>query len=135
MTMALNKAGAKLVSATENIDESPSGALLHGIMASIAEFYSRNLGAEVKKGLHQKAKSGGTPGWAPPGYRNIIDVSDGREARTVALNPETAPLIRLAFELYASGDYSLSELAEIMESEDCATAPASPTGPTTSRAS
>ena len=44
-----------LVSATENIDETPSGMLLHGIMSSIAEFYSRNLATEVVKGLSQKA--------------------------------------------------------------------------------
>ena len=31
------------------------GALLHGIMASIAEFYSKNLAAEVKKGQRAKA--------------------------------------------------------------------------------
>ncbi|MFV0375367.1 recombinase family protein [Microbacterium sp.] len=38
---ALLDAGVKLVSATENIDETPSGMLLHGIMSSIAEFYSK----------------------------------------------------------------------------------------------
>lgn len=49
ITMAIKKAGATLVSATENIDETPSGMLLHGIMSSIAEFYSRNLATEVHK--------------------------------------------------------------------------------------
>jgi hypothetical protein len=34
--------------------------LLHGIMASIAEFYSRNLATEVLKGMTTKAKGGGT---------------------------------------------------------------------------
>ncbi len=38
--LALREAGVLLVSATENIDETPSGMLLHGIMSSIAEFYS-----------------------------------------------------------------------------------------------
>ena len=41
--VALKDAGVMLVSATENIDETPSGMLLHGIMSTIAEFYSRNL--------------------------------------------------------------------------------------------
>ena len=49
--LALKDAGVMLVSATENIDETPSGMLLHGIMSSIAEFYSRNLATEVVKGL------------------------------------------------------------------------------------
>ena len=59
--LMIQQAGAELVSATENIDETPSGMLLHGIMSSIAEFYSRNLAHEVVKGMEQKAKTGGTP--------------------------------------------------------------------------
>ncbi|MYV97578.1 recombinase family protein [Streptomyces sp. SID3343] len=54
-----------------NIDKTPSGKLLHGIMAGIAEFYSANLASEAKKGMRQKVKSGGTPGHAPLGYRNV----------------------------------------------------------------
>jgi site-specific DNA recombinase len=41
INVALTRAGVKLVSASENIDETPSGMLLHGIMSTIAEFYSR----------------------------------------------------------------------------------------------
>jgi len=58
--LALRDAGVMLVSASENIDETPSGMLLHGIMSSIAEFYSRNLATETIKGLSQKAAQGGT---------------------------------------------------------------------------
>ncbi len=57
--LALQQAGVLLVSATENIDETPSGMLLHGIMPTIAEFYSRNLATEVAKGMTQKAINGG----------------------------------------------------------------------------
>ncbi len=39
--LAIRKAGARLVSVTENIDETPSGVLLHGIMSSIAESIAR----------------------------------------------------------------------------------------------
>lgn len=109
--LTLRESGVQLASATENIDETPSGVLLHGIMASIAEFYSRNLAAEVVKGLVQKAKQGGTPFRAPPGYTNVRSVNDG-ESRTVALDPERAPLIKWAFEVYATGEYSLSRLCD-----------------------
>lgn len=68
IAQATTDAGARLVSSTEAIDESPSGRLVHGIMASIAEFYSRNLATEVSKGLRQKALNGGTPNKAPAGY-------------------------------------------------------------------
>ena len=115
IVMAIRQAGAQLVSVTENIDETPSGLLLHGIMSSIAEFYSRNLAAEVMKGTTQKAKTGGTPYRPPLGYLPDRLMVDGREVRTVKLDSKRAPLVHEAFTLYASGDYSLSELAAVME--------------------
>jgi site-specific DNA recombinase len=111
INLALTKAGVTLVSATENIDETPSGMLLHGIMSSIAEFYSRNLATEVIKGMSQKVKTGGTPGKPPLGYRNARAInSDGREVRTIELDPERAPLIGWAFETYATADWTLARL-------------------------
>src|SRR5205814_836749 len=62
INVAIKAAGAQLVSCTENIDDTPSGMLVHGIMSTIAEFYSRNLANEVIKGSVQKAKNGGTLG-------------------------------------------------------------------------
>jgi DNA invertase Pin-like site-specific DNA recombinase len=114
IAMQIRAAGAQLVSATENIDETPSGLLLHGIMSSIAEFYSRNLAAESMKGTTQKAKKGGTPFKAPIGYLNTREWIDGREIRTVIIDPERAPLVQHAFELYATGDYSLLELGAVL---------------------
>ena len=48
INLQLSAVGAQLVSCSENIDETPSGMLLHGIMSSIAEFYSRNLATLTK---------------------------------------------------------------------------------------
>ena len=115
IVMTIRQHGAQVVSATENIDETPSGLLLHGIMSSIAEFYSRNLATEIMKGTTQKAKAGGTPFRAPLGYLNTREWVDGREIRTITIDPERAPLVKLAFELYATGDYSLSDLAGLLE--------------------
>ncbi len=111
INLALQQAGAKLISCSENIDDSPSGMLLHGIMSTIAEFYSLNLAAEIQKGVHQKLKAGGTPKPAPLGYLNVRERSeDGREVRTIAVDPERAPLVRWAFERYATGEESLKSL-------------------------
>jgi site-specific DNA recombinase len=115
INLAIRHAGAQLVSATENIDETPSGKLLHGIMATIAEFYSSNLAMEAKKGMRQKAKLGGTPGLAPLGYVNVRQRIEGREIRTVAIDPERAPLIQWMFEAYASGAWTMSQLQEELD--------------------
>jgi site-specific DNA recombinase len=112
ITMAIRQAGAELVSVSENIDETPSGLLLHGIMSSIAEFYSRNLAHEVMKGSLQKAKSGGTPCKAPVGYLNIREVINGQEGRSVVIDPERGPLMKWAFEAYATGDWTVRGLLE-----------------------
>lgn len=109
----LRECGIQLVSASESIDDTPAGMLLHGIMSSIAEFYSQNLANEVKKGLNEKVKGGGTPSRAPLGYLNIQRTDDkGRKERTVVLDEERAPLIKLAFEEYATGNWTVQDLAE-----------------------
>jgi hypothetical protein len=71
--------------------------LLHGIMSSIAEFYSQKLANEVLKGTQQKASSGGTPRDAPIGYRNVREEVAGREVRTIVIDDERAALVRWAF--------------------------------------
>jgi site-specific DNA recombinase len=110
INVALKNAGATLVSCTENIDETPSGILLHGIMSSIAEFYSRNLANEVNKGLIQKAKNGGTPMRTPVGYINVRKIEDGREIRTVEIDPDRAPFVIWAFKAYATGEWTTRTL-------------------------
>ncbi len=122
--MAIRAAGAELVSATENIDESPSGMLLHGIMSSIAEFYSRNLATEVLKGMTEKAKGGGTPGKARLGYMNIRVVnSEGAEVRTVAVDPERGHFITWAFQHFATGDWTLRTMTDELEVRGLTTRP------------
>ena len=46
------------------------------------------------------------------GYLNVYDRSDGREIRTIAVDPERADFVRLAFELYATGKYTLTDLSD-----------------------
>jgi DNA invertase Pin-like site-specific DNA recombinase len=110
MTVTLEAAGATLVSCVEGIDQSPSGRLLHGMLASVNEYYSRNLSDEIKRKTLQKAKNGGTPFLAPIGYLNKRDLSGGRDDRWIELDPERAPLITWAFEAYATGLWSLNSL-------------------------
>jgi site-specific DNA recombinase len=123
ISMAIRQAGAQLVSVTENIDETPSGMLLHGIMSSIAEFYSANLATEISKGTRKKAERGTYPGCAPIGYLNRQDLSGGNELRWIETDAERAPHIAWAFEAYASGDYTLSQLTEALGERGLRTRP------------
>ncbi len=123
ISLAIRTAGATLVSCTENIDETPSGHLMHGIMSSIAEFYSRNLANEVLKGSTQKAAGGGTVGRAPTGYLNVRRYENGVESRTVEIDPKRGPLMRSAFEAYATGDWSTRTLTTELQRRGLDSAP------------
>lgn len=82
-------------------------------MATIAEFYSANLASEARKGMRQKAMAGGTPYRAPLGYLNVRRRIDGREIRTVEIDPDRASHVQWAFEAYASGEYTIRGIVPI----------------------
>jgi site-specific DNA recombinase len=110
-----------LISAQENIDETPAGQLMHGILAAFNEYRSNADGADIRYKMGQKAKNGGTLGRARLGYLNVRVQVDGHEVRTVAIDEERAPLVRLAFELFATGDYTIVRLAEALTSRGLTT--------------
>ncbi|GAB2597108.1 recombinase family protein [Kribbella endophytica] len=108
----LRKRGVSVISATEAIDDTPVGQLMHGILATFNEYQSKESGADISYKMGQKAKNGGTIGLAPLGYLNVIDQFEFRQIRTVAFDPVRAALIKVAFELYATGDYTLADLSD-----------------------
>ena len=107
----LRRRGVTLVSVTENLDETASGRLVEGIHALMAEFYSANLASEVRKGMGQKAKLGGYPHKAPLGYLNVREPIGGRLVAHIVPDPERAPLVKVAFDLYATGEWTVERLA------------------------
>ena len=119
----LRKYKATLVSATESIDETPVGQLMHGILAAFNEFRSAEDGADIRYKMAEKAKRGGTLGRAALGYMNVRERFEGREVRTVVVDPERAPFVQLAFELYATGRYSLERLADELTARGLRTRP------------
>jgi len=92
---------------TESIDlQSRGGRLSADIMAVVATDYIRNLREETRKGFYGRLKQGLFPLQAPLGY---LDQGGGK-AKTI--DPVKGPLIRKAFELYASGQYNLHSLCD-----------------------
>lgn len=94
--------GVEVHFAHESVDlKSRGGRLSADIQAVVAADYIRNLRDEVKKGFYGRLKQGYYPLPAPIGYRD----NGGGEVKTP--DPVTAPLVRKAFELYATGRYNL----------------------------
>ncbi|MBC9943986.1 recombinase family protein [Leucobacter sp. cx-328] len=115
--------GIRLVSTSENIDQTPGGMLLHGIMSSIAEFYSRNLANEVLKGMTEKVKAGGHVSRAPIGYRNIRTLEGSTETRTVAVDEQRAEHVRWAFSAYAEDGWTIATLVDELNRRGLTTVP------------
>lgn len=110
----LETAGCQLVSCSEGIDRTPAGRLVHGMLASVNEYQSRNQSDEIKRKTLAKVQQGGTPGKAPIGYLNVRLDNRG-DVRTVVVDPERAPLITWAFEAYATGEWTVIQLTEELE--------------------
>lgn len=125
---ALRKAGVRLRSVTETLEDSASGKLVEGILASIAEFYSANLAQEIRKGMDQKAAQGGWPARAPFGYRNVRRDGVGRRRESVLEPDEQAPLVMWAFERYATGELSLDALTDALAEKGLRNRPGNPPG-------
>lgn len=97
--------GVDIHFATESLDfRSRGGRLTADIQAVIAADYIRNLREETVKGITARLKQGLYPFYAPIGYLD----NGGGKVKT--LDPLRAPLVKLAFELYANRQYSLRGL-------------------------
>lgn len=106
---ALIDQGIEVHFANESLDlKSRGGRLSADIQAVVAADYIRNLREETKKGIYGRLRQGLYPFPARVGY---VDTGKGNPKEP---DPVQAPLVRQAFELYASGSYGLNALVEKM---------------------
>ena len=95
----------------ESVHVPSDNVLLLAVHFGMANQYSRDLSANVKRGNRAKLERGEWPAPAPFGYLN------DRLNKKIIQNKRQAPYIKRAFELYATGGYSLSEVTKILYSE------------------
>ena len=104
------KNGVKVLYTAESIPDTPEGIILEAVLEGMAEYYSVQLSTNVKRGMSVAASKGhSTGGRLPLGYRTGPD-------KRLEIDPETAPIVRKIFELYASG-YSQKEIVDQMNAE------------------
>ncbi|MEL6503583.1 MAG: recombinase family protein [Pseudomonadota bacterium] len=105
----LSDAGFDVHFAAESLDfNSRGGRLTANIQMAVAEDYVRNLKIEIHKGQRGQLAKGYYPFTAPIGYLN------NGKGKLKTPDPDRAPLIREAFELYASGNISIQALQQEM---------------------
>ena len=74
-------------------------------------------------GLDRKFADGGTHGAAPIGYVNIRELINGKEIRSITTDPERVELVQFGFEAFATGEYSITTLREMLEEVGLKTRP------------
>ena len=110
----LAEKGVKLLSAKEDFGEGYIADAMEGIIDIFNEMESRRNGEDIKAKLRNKALNGGTVSRAKLGYLNTRAEHDGRLYNTITVDEQRAELVTKTFELYATGDYSISRLEATM---------------------
>ncbi len=84
-----------------------------GIRILFAKNYIDNLSEEVRKGQKEKIAQGWLPTKPPLGYKTV-----GEKGHKIhVIDESVAPLVRRMFEHYATGNYSLKRLTEMVHKE------------------
>lgn len=94
---ALKQHGVRVISVLEPLDDSPESAMMEAVLEGMAEYYSRNLSREVRKGKKEAALLGRFVGGPVPfGYSVTKD-------HRYAVNEEEALVIRQMFSMLENG--------------------------------
>ncbi len=100
----LRRKGVRVVSITENADDTPTGKLMEAIIESVDEFYSENLAQEVTRGMREAASRGfSVTSRVPYGYRKLMVQDGARKRPTLEPEPETSPVVKRIFTMAEAG--------------------------------
>lgn len=96
--MELKRNSVSLISVLEYIDDSPESVILESVLEAIAEYYSKNLAREVRKGMRENALKGLHTGGLPPlGY----DVD--KKTKKLIINEHEAEAVKLIYKRVLEG--------------------------------
>lgn len=105
----LKKNNVKVLSAKENITDSPEGIILESLLEGMAEYYSAELSQKIRRGMKECAlKCKATNGSLGLGYKIGAD-------KTYQIDFATAPIVQQIFEMYASGSTVTEIIKELNE--------------------
>jgi site-specific DNA recombinase len=102
----LEKFGVRLISATQEVGEDSSGALIRNVLSAFDEYSSLETAKHVSRSMLENARRGFWNGSKPPfGYHTVVVERHGnKDKKKLAIEPGEAEIVRLAFHLYLHGD-------------------------------
>ena len=100
----LKKFGVKVISAMENIPDTPEGIILEGVIESMNEYYSKELSQKIKRGMKENRIKGIYQGGGIPYGYKVVD-------RKLVIDENLAEIVKFIFNEYLNGKYA-REIAE-----------------------
>src|SRR5438876_229496 len=104
----LKSLGISLRSATEPIDDTSTGKLMEGVLAAFAQFDNDVRSDRTRAGMRAALEQGRWTFVPPLGYLNAPKWS----GKSLAPDPERAPLVTRAFEDFATGRFAKEEVLD-----------------------
>ena len=98
--------GVKVLSAMENIPDTPEGIILESLLEGMNQYYSAELAQKVKRGMKETRRKGYYQGGGLPyGYK-----IDGRK---IVIDDAAAEVVRYMYDQYSKGAYVKDIIAEL----------------------
>lgn len=107
LSRQLCAAGVRLVAVTQPIEETPTGRFLGNVLAATGQLDNEMRREKTVAGMREAIRRGVWPWQAPLGY---LSSRDSARRAILVHDPETAPLVALAFERIASGAATQEEI-------------------------
>jgi site-specific DNA recombinase len=124
----LKRHKVRLISVQEPVvgSDAPEDAFMEHILVGMAEFYSKNLAREIKKGLTERIRQGFLVFRPPYGYRrDVIEKREGQKrTRTISrpvIDDAAAAVVKRIFDLYDRG-VGYKEITKMLNSDGLRTA-------------
>jgi site-specific DNA recombinase len=106
----LKRHKVRLISVQEPVvgSDAPEDAFMEHILVGMAEFYSRNLSREIRKGLLERVRQGYLVFHPPFGYKKLIVARQEGYKRTRVISrpeidPKAAPIVQRIYDLFDHG--------------------------------
>lgn len=113
------KNGVRVEYVAENVPDSAEGVILESVLEGMAEYFSLQLSQNIRRGMTESAKKHQmTSGRIPLGY-------SVNKAHQFVVNPETAPTVRMIFDMYAKG-HTITEILQVLNEKGLRTATGRP---------
>ena len=109
--------GIDVISVTEPLSADPTSILMEALLEAMDEYYSVNLGQEVRRGMQEKFKRGGVVSIPPFGYQ----VVDGQ----FVPDPMQAPYVPLIYQKFLAGS-TCPEIARFLNASGIQTSRENP---------